>query len=419
MSPRVVILADDLSGAADCAAACHGAGLRTKVCLAPQALCEPAEALALDLDSRALSPQEARGRTLQLEIGGETRHGALYRKIDSTLRGHVALEIAATLQIAGPRAFALVCPAYPATGRAVRNGQVYVDGQKLEDTEIWKLAGRGPTGLQALLAEADLKPAILGLDTVRGPNLEAAIQAARAAGALAVACDAETEADMDAIAAAGLTIAGVVWVGSGGLTIPLARALSRKSEPEAQPLVRRAGPTLVVVGSASSVSHAQLARLARDPRTHTLLVPPRVLLDGSEGPGWRPASRAIVAAVGKAGRDVVAVAIDPEAGIDPAVGPALAASLGVLCGRQLGRFGALVATGGETARAVLSVAGARTLEIRRELEPGVVLSMAGALPVVTKSGAFGEPSSLLGAVEALRALPLASSGVPAHRSGHE
>jgi D-threonate/D-erythronate kinase len=419
VSPRVVILADDLSGAADCAAACHGAGLRTKVCLVPLAICEPAEALALDLDSRALSPQEARGRTMSLEIGGEIRHGALYRKIDSTLRGHVALEIAATLQIAGPGAFALVCPAYPATSRAVRDGQVYVDGQPLQETEIWKLAGRGPTDLKALMAEAGLNPVILGLDVVRGPNLKAAIEAARAAGALAVACDAETEADMDAIVAAGLTIPGVVWVGSGGLTIPLARALSRKVEAEPQPAARRAGPTLVVVGSASSVSRAQLARLAHDPRVHTLLVPPRVLLEGPEGAGWRPASRAIVAAVGKAGRDVVAVAIDPEAAVDPAIGSALAASLGVLCGRQLGRFGALVATGGETARAVLSVAGARTLEIRREREPGVVLSMAGALPVVTKAGAFGEPSSLLGAVEVLRALPLASSGVPGHRSGHE
>lgn len=419
MSPRVVILADDLSGAADCAAACHGAGLRTKVCLAPQALCEPAEALALDLDSRALSAQEARGRTLALEIGGEIRQGALYRKIDSTLRGHVALEIAATLQIAGEGAFALVCPAYPATARAVRNGQVYVGGQPLQDTEIWKLAGKGPTDLKTLLAEADLRPVVLGLDAVRGPGLKADIETARASGALAVACDAETEADMDAIVAAGLDIPGLVWAGSGGLTIPLARAVARKAGAVQEPATRRAGPTLVVVGSASSVSRQQLARLAQDPRVHTLLVPPGVLLEGSEGPGWRPASRAIVAAVGRAGKDTVAVAIDPSAPVDPAAGSALAASLGVLCGRQLGRFGALVATGGETARAVLSVAGARTLEISRELEPGVVMSMAGALPVVTKAGSFGEPSSILGAVEALRALPLASPTVPAHRSAHE
>jgi hypothetical protein len=53
------------------------------------------------------------------------------------------------------------------------------------------------------------------------------------------------------------------------------------------------------------------------------------------------------------------------------------------------------------------MAGARALCIRQELEPGVVLSTVEALPVVTKAGAFGDPMSLVRAIDALRALPLA------------
>jgi uncharacterized protein YgbK (DUF1537 family) len=401
MAPRIVILADDLSGAADCAAACHRAGLDTRVCLASEVLCEPAEATALDLDSRAIPPDEARARTLAVELEG----GVLYRKIDSTLRGHVAVEIAATLQIAGEGAFAVICPAYPATGRAVIDGQVVVDGQRLEDTEIWKRSGSGSTELMTLLA--DLKPAAVGLDVLRSGGLKAAIEAARRSGARAAVCDAQTEADVDAIVAGGLDLANIVWTGSGGLTIPLARALSPGGRPASPPVVRRQGPTLVVVGSASSVSRRQLALLSADPRTQTLFVPPAVLLEGPEGAGWRPASRAIVASVGKAGKDTVAVAIDPAAPVEPGIGPALATGLGLLTGRQLGRFGALLATGGETARAVLSAAGAQALAIRRELEPGVVLSACGTLPAVTKAGAFGRPQSLVDAVDALRHLPLA------------
>lgn len=401
MAPRIVILADDLSGAADCAGACHRAGLRTKVCLAPPASCEEAEAVAFDLDSRALPPDQARARTLDVELRG----GALYRKIDSTLRGHVAVEIAATLQTAGEGAFAVVCPAYPATGRTMIDGQVRVGGERLDDTEIWRRGGSGPTELMTLLA--DLKPVAVGLDTLRDGGLKAAIAAARAAGARAVVCDAETEADMDAIVMGALALPGVVWVGSGGLTIPLARALSPSGRPDDRPVARRAGPTLAVVGSASSVSRRQLQLLAHDPAVQSLVVPPRLLLEGPEGPGWRPASRAIVGAVGKAGKDVVAVAIDPSAPVAPDVGSALAAHFGLLTGRQLGRFGALVATGGETARAVLSAAGVHALDVRRELEPGIVLSTCGTLPVVTKAGAFGRPESLLAVVEALRALPLA------------
>jgi uncharacterized protein YgbK (DUF1537 family) len=416
MPPRIVILADDLSGAADCAAACHRAGLDARVCLAPRALCEPAQApddsaWALDLDSRALPAAEALARTLAVEIGPPIGRGALYRKIDSTLRGHVALDIAATLQIAGPSAVAIVCPAYPATGRTVKRGQVYVAGQRLQDTEIWALGGRGSTDLSVLLAEAGLEPVGLDLRIVRGPALRQAMAAARAGGARALVCDAETEGDLEAIVAAGLGLPQVVWAGSGGLTAPLARALSPGAEGAPQPVCRRAGPTLVVVGSASTVSRRQLAHLAEDSRVQTLLVPPAVLLEGPEGSGWRPASRAIVGAVGKPGKDVVALAIDPAAAVDPAAGPALAASLGLLAGRQLGRFGALLATGGETARFVLAAAGVEALCIRRELEPGVVMSAAGALPVVTKAGAFGGPHSVAAAVEVLRGLPLAERGL--------
>jgi uncharacterized protein YgbK (DUF1537 family) len=403
MAPRIVILADDLSGAADSAMACHRAGMDAQVRLDAEAAGGPAEALALDLDSRALPPDEAVGRTMAAKsaIGGSV----LYRKIDSTLRGHVALEIAATLDVAGPGSFALVCPAYPATGRVVREGAVFVDGQPLAETEIWRLGGTGTTDLKALLAGAGLKPAGLGLEAVRGPALAARIAAARGGGARAVVCDAGAEGDLEALVAAALPMAGVVWVGSGGLTIPLARALSPGRVAECEAVTRRAGPTLVAVGSASSVSRKQLAVLAHDPRVLTLLVPPRVLLEGPDGPGWRPASRALVAAVGKPGKDAVAIAIDPGAPIDPAAGPALAAGLGALAGRQLGRFGALAATGGETARGLLAAAGARCLDIRRELEPGVVLSQAGPLPVVTKAGAFGDADSLARAVEVLRALP--------------
>jgi uncharacterized protein YgbK (DUF1537 family) len=408
MGPRIVILADDLSGAADCAMACHRAGMAAQVRLDPEAPGESgAAALALDLDSRAVSPAEAVARTMgaMTQVG----RGALYRKIDSTLRGHVALEIAATLQIAGPEAFALVCPAYPATGRTVRDGRVFVNGQALAETEIWLLGGAGSTELKTILADAGLAPASLGLEAVRGAHLAAAIDAARAGGAGAIVCDAETEADLEALVAAALHRPGVVWVGSGGLTIPLAKALSsgRQPQPAPEAVTRRAGPTLVAVGSASSVSRGQLAVLAEDPRVSTLLVPPRILLEGHEGPGWRPASRALVGAVGKPGKDTVVIAIDPSAPIDPGAGPALAAGLGDLAGRQLGRFGALAATGGETARAVLAASGVRCLDIRREIEPGIVLSQAGALPVVTKAGAFGDENSLARAVGTLRALPLA------------
>jgi uncharacterized protein YgbK (DUF1537 family) len=415
MPDDILILADDLSGAADCAAACVRAGLQARVCLDGAAWPgrAPGGALAVDLDTRQRSAQEARAATLGARHLIEGR--VLYRKIDSTLRGHVGVDVAATLEAAGPGAFAVVCPAYPATGRTVCGGQVFVRGVPLADTETWRHEGRGEPDLRATLQAAGLAVASIPLAVVRQgvQALQARMTEALAAGARALVCDAQSDADMIALVAASLPLAGAVWAGSGGMAAPLAATLSRRAPQDRPAPARLRGPHLVVVGSASSVSRRQLAELARDPGVVLIRMSPQMLLEGPDGPGWRPASRALVAAVGKPGKDVVVAAIDPDAPVDPANGPRLAAALGHLVGRQLGRFGALAATGGETARALLQAIGARALCVERELEPGIPLSRLeeSGLPVVTKAGAFGDPLSLVRCVQALRALPLAPAGV--------
>ncbi|MGN6742194.1 MAG: nucleotide-binding domain containing protein, partial [Amnibacterium sp.] len=88
---------------------------------------------------------------------------------------------------------------------------------------------------------------------------------------------------------------------------------------------------------------------------------------------------------------------DPALPVDPRAAAATAAALGALASALASDFGALVLTGGETARAVLDALGVGRLDVVRELEPGVVLSRAPGLPVllVTKAGAFGDAGSLV------------------------
>jgi D-threonate/D-erythronate kinase len=69
-----------------------------------------------------------------------------------------------------------------------------------------------------------------------------------------------------------------------------------------------------------------------------------------------------------------------------------------------GLFDALVLTGGETAVGVARRLGAAGIRLEGEVEPGVpVGSLIGPRPyrVVTKAGAFGEPGTLVRAVERL------------------
>jgi len=99
-----------------------------------------------------------------------------------------------------------------------------------------------------------------------------------------------------------------------------------------------------------------------------------------------------------AGHDVL---VQPES--DGALryedGLAIVAGLAGLMMAGVEKVGALVATGGETARAVLDAWGIPRLRVRGEVEPGVVFSTTDAwwrdLPVVTKAGGFGDARTLV------------------------
>jgi uncharacterized protein YgbK (DUF1537 family) len=91
-----------------------------------------------------------------------------------------------------------------------------------------------------------------------------------------------------------------------------------------------------------------------------------------------------------------------EASDAGAVVGALAEVVGALS--EEGLFDALVLTGGETAVGVARRLGAVGIRLEGEVEPGVpVGTLIGPSPyrVVTKAGAFGEPGTLVGAVETL------------------
>ncbi|MGH3425384.1 MAG: four-carbon acid sugar kinase family protein, partial [Nocardioidaceae bacterium] len=114
MSPDVVVIADDLTGAGDTAVQFTAAGWSTELQLHPAD--SSAEVVALTTDSRALSAERAAQRVAAtaravLERGGGPR---IYKKIDSTLRGPVRAEVEAVLGVLGDDIVAVVCPAFPA-----------------------------------------------------------------------------------------------------------------------------------------------------------------------------------------------------------------------------------------------------------------------------------------------------------------
>jgi 4-hydroxythreonine-4-phosphate dehydrogenase len=219
----------------------------------------------------------------------------------------------------------------------------------------------------------------------------------------ALVCDAETEADLQSIAAAiaALPQAGwdgsTIWAGSSGLArhIPEAMGILGAAGPLEEPRFR--GPILLLVGSRASLAHEQARDAGNAAGMATVLLAPEALREGRGS------------ALGNAldsGDDVMAVIEPRDATTED---PHLCAALASWLLPHMDKIGALIATGGETARAVLTASDITGLRLLREVEPGVPFAVsAGArqMPVITKSGSFGNRATLANCVRVLRALKL-------------
>jgi 4-hydroxythreonine-4-phosphate dehydrogenase len=154
---------------------------------------------------------------------------------------------------------------------------------------------------------------------------------------------------------------------------------------------------LFVVGSASAASRDQVEALTAASDMIKIEIPPEVLLAGAGLPAWREYLLRLGQAL-DAGRDVVLLP-GTESRLDPGKGCMLTAALGEMTRPFAERVGALVSTGGETARAILEAWGITGLWLMGEVETGVPWAVTEGwhrlLPVVTKAGSFGGPRTLV------------------------
>lgn len=403
-----MILADDLSGAADCGVACVGAGLKTVVALEHTGDDPAADVLSLDSDTRSMAPDHAAKEVDRLiRIYAANQETLLFKKIDSTLRGNVGQELAAALRALrevrnDARIVAIVAPAFPAIGRTTRNGTQLVHGQPLHELDIWRVQGMtGHAHIPEMLREAGLKCEVLELEIIRDDRStlkERMTSAATRADVLV--CDAETDADLFAIDLASAELdRRPLWVGSAGLAYQLPRAagLARNVATAPLALPSISGSLLFVIGSLSRNSLEQVRVLSSTPGTRVICVPPEVLLAGDGHSEWLNYSQELEAAI-RLKQDVV-LSPKTEPRVDLSERPLVAATLARMAVSVADGVGALIASGGETARAVFESLGVRRLRLLGELEKGIPVSMTEnwnrQMPVITKAGDFGGADALL------------------------
>ena len=381
---QIVMIADDLSGAADCAVSCAVQGLRTIVQLSDASSSESAQVLAIDAATRSMAVDRAAATVERIVAPFQSSSPlVLFKKLDSLLRGHIGPELAA-MRCGRSPAVIVMAPALPAQGRTTIDGCVWMNGERLAAADAPKM-----------LAAAGLTSAQINLSLIRGALSQLAASMAELARQHdALVCDAEAEADLHSIATAiaALPQAGwngsIIWAGSSGLArhIPVAMGIVGASDPVEEPRFR--GPILVVVGSRASVAHEQADDAVR-----------------SSGITSVRCSAALGDAL-DSGNDAMIV-IEPSN--ETVENPRLCEDLASGISPHMDKVGALMVTGGETARAVLTASGITGLRLLREVEPGVPLAVSIGtrhIPVITKSGSFGNRATLAHCVQVLRGLKL-------------
>src|SRR5262249_58600570 len=128
-----------------------------------------AEVLSIDADTRHLPAAAAAARQVAVQAAHWRPGMRLYKKIDSTLRGQPAAELAAQLSHLSARAgqpppLAVVAPAFPATGRVTRGGRILLDDRPLEGTPLWAREHTYPSAcLPEVLASAGLAAETIAL----------------------------------------------------------------------------------------------------------------------------------------------------------------------------------------------------------------------------------------------------------------
>ncbi|MEM6548720.1 MAG: 3-oxo-tetronate kinase [Pseudomonadota bacterium] len=404
MAVLIGAVADDFTGATDVASMLSRGGLATILQLgrpAPDAAPPEADAVVVALKSRTAPVAEAVEDSLaawrwMARAGARQCYFKYCSTFDSTDAGNIGPVTEALMAETGALQ-TVYTPAFPENGRSIYFGKLFVGDRLLSESGMRNhpLTPMTDPDLTRVLVPQLSAAAAVGLVpwpvVRRGASAVTEALAALAADGVAhTVVDGLEQADLDVLAQA-VRDWPLVTAGSG-LALSLAGLLGTAAEPQALPAV--GGPTLLLSGSCSEATNAQVARWEAGGGA-TLRLDPLALAEGDA-----PAVAAHIEDA-LAGRPTLLAATQPPEKVREAqarlgkeraaalVEDALAEAARTARSRGAKRF---VVAGGETSGAVAKALRAERLAVGPSIAPGVPwCATLGPDPIALalKSGNFG------------------------------
>jgi uncharacterized protein YgbK (DUF1537 family) len=357
---EVLGLADDLTGALEVGAKFAACGIHTTVTAWGGHNEEAGHVRVIDTETRHLPHPEAAQRITTATADSAAR--LIYKKTDSTLRGNIGAELGALLS-AFPESPLIYAPAYPAMGRFVKGGHLYIHGAMAHETVFAKdmLNPVSDSDIARVLRSQTQAP-VFSIRVAGVRNLDP--------GAIYL-CDGESDSDIEVIARL-LTSSATRWLAAGPAAF--AEAIARRLDLPRTSMLPwpPARSCLVINGSRHELSARQVCHAKKL--------------------GW-PQTELRASASGLREWIILDASGDAE-------------TMGVIVRDVLSRMNldALCIFGGDTAYGILKAIGNPPLRPLGEIVPGVPLSRVTGrdLILITKAGGFG-PLDVLPAIR--RALP--------------
>ena len=397
---RLLIIADDFTGALDTGVEFAARGAQTRVVTDPDFDFRRAEAevLVLVAESRHLEPRAA--YELVYRAARKARQAGIpyiYKKTDSALRGNIGSELAAVMDAAEMQTLPFL-PAFPVMKRITRGGVHYVDGVPVAESVFGKDPFEPVTAssLEEILGSQTDKPVVChGLEdpvTPEKPGIHV--------------YDAETDGDLKRIGGR-LGREGLhICAGCAGFAGVLADILGLAGPAPRMPVLPKS--FFVACGSVNPVTLRQMKTAQDNGFVHIHLSPVQKLekawLETSDCAGkirdWLEQARS--------GRCILDVN-DPEGTDDTGryarahglttedLRVRISGQLACLMKRLLdgGLDATILCTGGDTLLALMRAVGVKELTPQRALATGVVLThflyQGKTYHIISKSGGFGAP----------------------------
>ncbi|WP_096185842.1 four-carbon acid sugar kinase family protein [Evansella halocellulosilytica] len=276
---KIGIVADDLTGANATGVRLSKQGIYAATMVQGANFPETTnyDAIVIDTDSRYSTPEIAKKRTQQAMDHFKKWGAQLFSKrIDSTFRGNIGVEIDAILEDLGKESIAVVVPSFPDSGRIVLGGYLLVDDVPLQQTDVANdpVHPINESYIPSLMKkQTKHEVEFLGLKDILGSlsELTEKLETAIENGNRVIVCDATTNDQVEHIAEAMALIPNrpIISADPGPLTAAYAKAVrNQKVEQER---------ILVTVGSATKLTGQQLHYLIEKTEAKPVYVNPKPL----------------------------------------------------------------------------------------------------------------------------------------------